>query len=315
MVAVARPVRRRNPAPDSVAPTSEWQRLSTSSSSSERTTYSRGRFAANVSLAFVVACGGACKDAPGQREVATGQWIWSAEDSVRFVDASRAMPSLVPTVWIGTIAASRDGVVESRLALSPRTAGRDSTAVVIRFDDAFGNTWPARSDSLIAADVGAALERILAAASRSDVRVTEVQLDYDCPDRLLSRWSVVVDRLTRDALAGRVVWLTSLVTHVRHREYGDLFRGQVAGHILQVFDTGDRMSLTYARQIERMAERQRMPFRLGVGAFERRLPNGRTTDHRAWFRAEGVMRQSQWYRGMWVFPGGTTWTQLLDARR
>ena len=87
------------------------------------------------------------------------------------------------------------------------------------------------------------------------------------------------------------------------------------GHILQVFDTGDRMSLTYARQIERMAERQRMPFRLGVGAFERRLPNGRTTDHRAWFRAEGVMRQSQWYRGMWVFPGGTTWTQLLDARR
>jgi hypothetical protein len=220
----------------------------------------------------------------------------------------------VPTVWIGTIDASREGVVQSRLALSPRISGHDSTAVVIRFDDRFTSVWT-RSDSVIANEVGAAVERILAAASSSGVHITEVQLDYDCPDRLLSRWSVIVDRLARDALAGKVVWLTSLVTHVRHHEYGDLFRAHVAGHILQVFDTGDRMSLSYARQIERLAERQRMPFRLGVGAFERRLPNGRMTDHRAWFTADAVMRQGRWYRGLWVFPGGTPWASLLDTRR
>jgi hypothetical protein len=222
---------------------------------------------------------------------------------------------LVPTVWIGTITASRNGMVESRLALSPRVAGRPAAAVVIRFDDAFTSAWTARADSAVAEDVGRALGRIVAAATSAGVRITEVQLDYDCPDRLLARWSIVVDRLTRDVLAGQVVWLTSLVTHVRHRDYGDLFRAHVAGHILQVFDTGDRMSLSYARQIERLAERQRMPFRLGIGSFERRLPNGRMTDHRAWFGAEGVMRQSQWYRGVWVFPGGRAWTQLLDARR
>lgn len=307
-------MRRRNPAPDSAAPTSEWQRLSTTSGSRERTTYSRRGFAANVALASVVACAAVCARTPPQRAIETGQWIWSSEDSLRFAEASRAIPSLVPTVWIGTIVASRDGRVESRLALSPRIAGRNSTAVVIRFDDGFTNAWPTRSDSAIAEDLGNALRRILTAATRADVRISEVQLDYDCPDRLLARWSAVIDRLTRDALAGRTVWLTSLVTHVRQREYGDLFRAHVAGHILQVFDTGDRMSLSYARQIERLAERQRMPFRLGVGAFERRLPNGRTTDHRAWFSAEGVMRQSRWYRGVWVFPGGAEWTQLLDAR-
>jgi hypothetical protein len=257
----------------------------------------------------------ACTSAPSDRPLETGQWIWSAEDSARFSDASRAIPQLVPTVWIGTIAASRDGRVESRLALSPRIAGRDSAAVVIRFDDPFTSVWASRSDSAVAADVDAALRRLIDAASGSGVRITEVQLDYDCPDRVLGRWSVVVDHVTRDALAGRVVWLTSLVTHIRHREYGDLFRAQVAGHILQVFDTGDRMSLSYARQIERLAERQRMPFRLGVGAFERRLPNGRTTDHRAWFGAEDVMRQGRWYRGLWVFPGGGAWTQLVAARR
>jgi hypothetical protein len=287
--------------------------LSTSSGSRERTTYSRRWVAANVALALCLASI-ACSDAPPSRPLETGQWIWSVEDSSRFADASRTFPSLVPTVWIGTIAATRDGRVESRLALSPRIAGRPNAAVVIRFDDAFTNVWTGRADSAIAADLNAALDRILSAASSAGVHITEVQIDYDCPDRLLTRWSNVVGWLARDALAGRVVWLTSLVTHLRQRAYGDLFRAHVAGHILQVFDTGDRMSLSYARQIERLAERHRMPFRLGVGAFERRLANGRTTDHRAWFTAERVMRQSRWYRGVWVFPGGMAWAGLLDAR-
>src|SRR5512138_242518 len=199
MVAVASPVRRRNPAPDSVAPTSEWQRLSTASGSSERTTYSRGRVAANVALAFGVACAVACTSAASDRPLETGQWIWSAEDSARFAEASRAVPQLVPTVWIGTIGASRDGRVESRLALSPRIAGRDSAAVVIRFDDAFTAVWTSRSDSAVADDVDAGLRRLIDAASGSGVRITEVQLDYDCPDRVLGRWGVVVDRVTRDA--------------------------------------------------------------------------------------------------------------------
>jgi hypothetical protein len=79
-----------------------------------------------------------------------------------------------------------------------------------------------------------------------------------------------------------------------------------------VFDTGDRMSLSHADQIERLTARHRMPFRLGVGAFERSLANGATTNHRAWFSAARVMQRSTWYRGLWVFPGGEEWAPLIE---
>lgn len=218
-------------------------------------------------------------------------------------------------MWIGTVRATRGGAEQSQLALSPRVAGRQSTAVVVRFDDSFSSVWAGRSDSSVAAAVSASLRSMLDAAAGTHVTLTEIQLDYDCPERLLPHWSAVVAQLGRGVLAGRTVWLTSIPAHVRRRDYGDLFRGSVAGHILQVFDTGDRMSLGRAGQLERLASAQRMPFRLGVAGFERRLANGRTTDHRAWFEATRVMARSRWYRGVWVFPGGTTWVNLLEAPR
>jgi hypothetical protein len=191
-------------------------------------------------------------------------------------------------------------------------AGASRVAAVIRFDDDFTRLWENQSDSVIAATAGSAVKAILSVALSSGVTISEVQLDYDCPERLLPRWAAVVRSLSRDALAGRAVWLTSLVAHVRHREYGDLFRDNIAGHIVQVFDTGDRMSVPYARQLERLLTRHRMPFRLGVGAFERQLANGATTHHREWFGAARVMAGSEWFRGVWVFPGGSSWASLLE---
>ena len=257
----------------------------------------------------------ACADAGvanrrGRSEV--GQWVWSSRDSALFVDASRTIDSVVPTVWIGSIGAARNGSSRARLALSPRIAGTGRVATVIRFDDDFTRLWDNQSDTAVAASVGSAVKAILSVALGAGVTITEVQLDYDCPERLLPRWAAVVRTLSRGALAGRTVWLTSLVAHVRHSDYGDLFRGTVAGHIVQVFDTGDRMSVPYARQLERMIARHRMPFRLGVGAFERQLANGAMTNHREWFRAARVMAGSEWFRGVWVFPGGSPWASLLE---
>jgi len=268
--------------------------------------------AAKFTLSLFAAATSAC-DRPVSYETAVGQWIWSSTDSALFADAARSIPNLVPTVWIGTIRASGDGKVQSQLALSPRISGRSTTGVVVRFDDGFSSVWAVQTDSAVANAVGVALRDMLAAAQRSGVAVSEVQLDYDCPERLLRRWSAVTAILSRGPLAGRSVWITSLISHVRHAEYGDLFRANVAGHILQVFDTGDRMSLPYARQIERLVSRHRMPFRLGVGAFERRLANGETTDHQAWFEAPHIMRGSRWFRGVWVFPGNVSWAHLLET--
>ena len=270
--------------------------------------------AAKFTLSLFAAATSAC-DRPVSYETAVGQWIWSSTDSALFADAARSIPNLVPTVWIGTIRASGDGKVQSQLALSPRISGRSTTGVVVRFDDGFSSVWAVQTDSAVANAVGVALRDMLAAAQRSGVAVSEVQLDYDCPERLLRRWSAVTAILSRGPLAGRSVWITSLISHVRHAEYGDLFRANVAGHILQVFDTGDRMSLPYARQIERLVSRHRMPFRLGVGAFERRLANGETTDHQAWFEAPHIMRGSRWFRGVWVFPGNVSWAHLLETTK
>lgn len=288
--------------------------MSTTSGARKRTTYSRGAEAANVIRAFALASIIACK-APPPHETEIGQWIWSTTDSARFAEASRSIPTVIPTVWIGTIRGSRTGAVQATLALSPRIAARPSVGVVIRFDDSFTNVWATQNDNTIAAAVGASLRNMLGAAETADVAVTEVQLDYDCPERLLRRWSVVVAQLSRDALGGRAVWITSLVAHVRHADYGELFRPHVAGHILQVFDTGDRMSLPYVRRIERLASRHRMPFRLGVAAFERRGTNGRMTNHQAWFEAARVMSGSRWYSGVWVFPGGASWEQLMEPKK
>jgi hypothetical protein len=336
IVAVARAVRRRSPAAESAAPTSEWQRLSTTSGFEERTTYQASRARANGTIVHTVLRYAivwasllvACRSDHTRREReesvplvagstrsdtadALGQWIWSRTDSSTFVQARDRFPALVPTVWIGTISSSKDGRIRSQLALSPRVAGARSAGVVIRFENSFTTAWAA-SDSAVANAVLLSVRSFVAAAVASGVEIVELQLDYDCPERLLSRWAVVVGRLSRDPTLGLPVWITSLVTHVRHPRYGDLFRTAAQGHIVQVFDTGDRMSPSYARTIERLATSHRVPFRLGVAAFERDLASGRTTEHRSWFAAAPVLAESEWYRGLWVFPGGRSWAELLS---
>jgi hypothetical protein len=144
------------------------------------------------------------------------------------------------------------------------------------------------------------------------VRLTEVQLDYDCPTRRLERWAGVVRRLSGGALAGRTVWVTSIPAHVAVQGYGRHFQGAAAGHILQVFDTGDPYSPEAASRLDRQLARHELPFRLGVGAFERELAPGRLTDHRRWFEAVPRLARNPWFRGVWVFPAGRAWVQHIE---
>ena len=239
-----------------------------------------------------------------------GQWIWSKADSGIYANAVRSRPGILPTVWVGSIHGAPSGVT-SQLALNPRIAAAPRVGIVIRFEDSFTQSW-AIGDSALAENVAAAVGRLVSVADAAGIPIAEVQLDYDCPERLLGRWSALVARLVNGPLTGRTVWLTSLVSHLRVKAYGDLFRPHVAGHIVQVFDTGDRTTSSFARELESLATRQRMPFRLGVAAFERELANGQSTEHRAWFDAVPSVARSSWYRGLWVFPGGRPWVPLLE---
>jgi hypothetical protein len=265
-------------------------------------------------LAVALLHGSACgpSAAPAARSASVdGQWVWSAADVARLSDARRTVPALLPGVWVATIAFAHDGVTQ-RLALSPAVAGATGpVAAVIRFDDAFHAAWGAADDATLARTVGARVAALTARLDAAAPRVVEVQLDYDCPERRLPRWAALVHALARGPLAGRTVWVTSLPAHVRHPEYGALLRGAVAGHIVQLFDTGVRPTPAALAALSASLDRQALPYRVGLGAFERVRRDGARTEHLAWFAAGPLLARSPWYRGRWVFPAGARWVEHL----
>ncbi|GJG85290.1 hypothetical protein tb265_04710 [Gemmatimonadetes bacterium T265] len=279
-----------------------------------------------VGLTTAVVGAGACRrEAPLLPSTrADGQWIWSAADLARWQTAHATRPTLRPGLWVSTVwwEGGADGGVRQRLALSPRPLAGAPLAVVVRVDDRMHAAWLAASDSAIALQLDHALRELLRLVAATGTDVREVQLDYDCPVRRLARWAAVVRRLRAGALAGREVWITSLVAHVAQRDYGTYFRGVVSGHIVQVFDLfasggGGEPSPAAAARLAAHLDRAGLPFRLGVGAFERVLRSGdggtRLTHHRAWFALAPGLARSPWYRGLWVFPGGQPWTSLVAS--
>lgn len=227
------------------------------------------------------------------------QWVWTEGDLAPLADLRAAQPDAVAGVHIATLH-HHDGVVRAELSLAPSLVD-PPRALVIRLDDDLHPAFDALSTEALAAALCAPLSRLLTMADQRGASV-EVQLDYDAPVRLLPRWATTLRALRGGCLTSRPVWITSLVAHVQHPDYGALFAGAVDGHILQVFDTGDRAPA--AAEVGRLAEAAGLPYRWGLGAFER----GDTTAHRAWFPATSACSGRCVAR--WVFPAGQPWRDL-----
>jgi hypothetical protein len=234
-----------------------------------------------------------------------GQWIWTRGDLALYRDRRNEDEALEAGIFVATIH-GKDGPVLKR-ALSPALIP-DLRAVVIRFDDSFHAIWKKSGDAAVAAATGPLLGRLLSEAAAAGARPKEIQLDYDCPERLLPRWASVLKLLAAGPLKGREVWMTSLTSHLRREDFGRLFAGAVAGHIPQVFDTGERFSREAAVSLRESLDRAALPFRLGLGAFERISADRSTaTDHGRWVEAVPLLKDSDFYRGLWVFPAGQPW--------
>lgn len=226
------------------------------------------------------------------------QWVWTADDATVLAEARQSRP-VVAGVHVATTHFAA-GAFTNTLALPP-TDG----VIVIRLDDDVHAAWATLDDGAVATGLGEALGRVLAMA-KARGPVTEVQLDYDAPVRLLPRYGAVLHRLREGPLAGQALWVTSLVAHARDPAYVPALRGAVDGHILQVFDTGDDPGS--ASQIAGYAASAGLPYRLGVGAFERETTP--PTQHRAWFDRLDVACPAPLCEAVWVFPAGRSWVSL-----
>lgn len=237
-----------------------------------------------------------------------GQWIWCDADRRHFAAARIGDPALVPAVLVSTITIE-DGRVVQHLGSSPAYVEAPAVALVVRFDDGFHAFWSLADGGAARAAVGAKLAWIVERARAMGVPVAEVQLDYDCPIRRLGAWADLLRELVSGPLREHPVWITSLPSHMDVPGYGDWFRPVVAGHILQVFDVGPSPTVAEAPRLAARARAQRMPFRLGIGAFERvRGPTrAAVTDHGGWADAVPAFARDATFRGVWIFPGGMPW--------
>lgn len=247
----------------------------------------------------------ACTSTPAT--LTDGQWLWSRADRPVYLDARATLPGLRPGVWVSSITFdTTERRLVQHLALPP-TLVPGPIAIVIRFENGMHQAWDRADDAALAVEADSAVGAVLRLVRGAGVTVAEVQLDYDCPVRRLPRWAAVVGKLADGSLRNEDVWVTSLVAHLREPEYGGLFRGKVTGHIVQVFDTGEEPTPARVDELQHLLRRQRLPFRFGVGAFERRLGADSTTDHLGWFAVRQRIALLPQYRGLWVFPAGRSW--------
>ncbi len=243
-------------------------------------------------------------------EPALGQWIWSARDAAVFAEARRGQPNLIPSPWIATLSFS-EGRIAVRRALSPALAAGAPIAAVVRLDESLHRAWERLPAAQIAASLETALSELDRRVAATGAEILEWQLDYDCPQRRLGEWAEVLKRLKSGALRERPLWITSLVSHLQDADFGQRLRGPVAGHILQIFDVGELSEGHTSKGLFARLEDQALPFRLGLGAFERRLAADKISEHRIWFSALPYFSKNPWYRGLWVFPAGKPWAYLL----
>jgi hypothetical protein len=243
------------------------------------------------------------------RAAPLGQWVWTRADREPLAAARAVRPDVAAAVSVAELRFER-GQVVSALRLSPRVVSR-ATAITVRFHDSFHAAF-SLDDAQLADVTESALGRVLALLPLGGP--AELQLDYDCPVERLPRYAALLRALhARGLFAERAVWITSLVAQLRAPAYGPLFRGLVAGHVLQLFDTGERAEPDAGEALRRLTDRAGLPFALGLGAFERGLGAARRTDHAAFWALAPELAKSALYRGSWVFPAGLSWSERIGG--
>ncbi len=262
-----------------------------------------------ISLGLVAALLTGCRQQEVRGSPGLGQWVFSREDRMLLGAARERNPAIGAGIWIGSLVRKGDGV-GTQLGVQPEPG--DTAAVwVIRLEDTLHPLVDSLPADSLASLVAARVQALLDVAEQGGPRHT-VQLDYDAPVRVLEQWAHLVRTLRQNALQGREVWVTSILAHVEHPQYGEWFGGVADGHVLQLFDTGLPFTSWAPRRVEAAIRRANLPVSIGLGAFERQLSSG-TTEHRAWFVWAEQRAHVLGVQDLWIFPAGHPYLPLLSS--
>jgi uncharacterized protein DUF3142 len=237
-----------------------------------------------------------------------GQWVWTRADADVFRAAVAERTDLRPVVHVATVTGDARGRVVRRRALSPAVlADGRPVGIVIRFEDSFHRVWD-RDPADVAEEVAHAIDATLVDVRATGVELREIELDYDAPVRRLAAWAEVLRVVARRMPAP--LWVTSIPSHLGDPAYGERLRGVVAGHILQLFDTGTACTAEARQELATQLAAHALPYRLGLAAFERRGAPGR---HACWNGAARDLGRAPGAAGQMIFPAGHPITGLLAA--
>ncbi|MEP7052778.1 MAG: DUF3142 domain-containing protein [Pseudomonadota bacterium] len=253
--------------------------------------------------------GAAVRPSAVGREQAFGQWLWTARDRDVFTRARLAHPELVAAVLIGTIECA-GGVLHTKRGLSPLSAGDGPRALVVRLSDSVQACVALEAPAEFSRILDERLSTLLSDVRASGARFAELQLDYDAPVSKLESWANALAYLNAHSLRGLELWITSLPAHIEQANYGALMQGLIAGHIIQVFDTGLRCDAENAQHLRAALQAQRIPYRVGYGTFERKGVSAQYS-HACWLGLTRSWRTAPGASGWWLFPAGIGYGESL----
>lgn len=239
-----------------------------------------------------------------------GQWIWTARDRELFTETQQLHPELSAAILVGTVDCER-GAVRLRRGLSPASTGPHPRALIVRVQDSFSPCLATDPDG-VATSLDAAFVGLLSEVKDTGAAFRELQLDYDAPVSKLPRYASLLGYLRARSLRDVELWITSLPAHVEQPGYGAVMRAHVAGHILQLFDTGLLCSDARAERLRNALVVQGLPFRLGYAAFERRGAPAEAS-HACWAQLASAWQKDVGAAGFWVFPAGFAYDPWLSG--
>jgi len=185
------------------------------------------RLARLLTLALFVS---GCSD---DRPLPHSIYVWQQRTDSAVNTAVREAAPQIQTFYLhaANLNFGPNGPVESRFE-SPWKAVRESnrpTGLVVRIPNALGGLGsnPAQSESFVALS-----RSLLNAAQEAQVSVSEIQVDYDCPESKLAGYSRFIQQV-KARLNGIRIRFTALPAWLGHPEFATLAR-QADGYVLQV---------------------------------------------------------------------------------